>query len=88
MYVFSNKNFFMKIFSCQKNYFENFFRFFRKVKNPSVLRKNFFAPNYNTDDILLSFQKVFFNTSVLFLSLKDIGLFRLLIKKLYIITDL
>jgi hypothetical protein len=46
--IFKQKNFFLKINSCQKNYFKNFFRFFRQVKNPSVLRKNFFAPNYNT----------------------------------------
>ncbi len=45
---FQTKKFFLTIFSFQKNYFKNFFRFIRKVENPSVLRKNFFAPNYNT----------------------------------------
>jgi hypothetical protein len=47
------KKFFFKLFYCQKNYFKKFSRIFRKVKNPSVLRKNFFVPNYNTGYNLL-----------------------------------
>ncbi len=47
--IFKQKISFWKYFVVKKNYFKKFFRIFRKVENSSVLRKDFFVPNYNTE---------------------------------------
>jgi hypothetical protein len=45
--LFSNKKIYFEYFFLSKKLFLKFSRFFGKIQYPSVLRKNFFAPNYN-----------------------------------------